>query len=57
MKLHATHMRLASGNKIINGYRIALTKSQVEKSGFTDGDDVEITYFKNKIIIKKRPTE
>lgn len=54
MKLCPTYVHLASGNKIVNGYKIGLTKSQVEKSGFVAGEDVDIIYSKNKIVIKKR---
>lgn len=57
MKLNATYVHLASGQRLCNGYKIALTKSKVEKCGFVAGEDVEIVYQKDKIIIKKiKPT-
>lgn len=54
MKLNATYVHLASGNKIVNGYKIALTKTKVEKAGFVAGEDVDVIYSKDKIVIKKR---
>lgn len=54
MKINAVYTPLVNGGKIIGGYKISLTKSQVEKSGFQNGEDVEIEYKKGKIIIKKK---
>lgn len=56
MRLNPVYVRLANGDKIVCGYKIALTKSKVEQSGFKGNEDVDITYQKNKIIIKKKPT-
>ena len=56
MRLNPVYVRLANGDKIVCGYKIALTKSKVEQSGFKGNEDVDITYQKNKIIIKKKHT-
>ena len=53
MRLHGVYSHLASGDKILCGYKIALTKSKVEQAGFENGEDVEIRYLKDRIIIKK----
>lgn len=57
MKINAIYVRLANGNKIVSGYKISLTKSKTEQAGFCDGEDVDIKYFKDRIIIKKKPTK
>lgn len=42
------------GSKSVKGYRIALQKTEVEKSGFASTDELEIEYKKEKIIITKK---
>lgn len=54
MKLTANKVTLASGNKLINGYKIMLTKSDVEKAGFKAGDELKAIYKENEIILKKK---
>lgn len=54
MKINATYSRLASGEKIIGAYKISLTKSKTEQAGFVNGEDVDVKYLKNKIIITKK---
>ena len=39
--------------KTIVGYKINLTKSGIEKTGFTEKDNLKIEYDKDKIIITK----
>ena len=39
--------------RTIVGYKINLTKSGIEKTGFTEKDNLEIVYDKDKIIITK----
>ena len=53
MKINAVYKGLVNGGKIIGGYKISLTKSMVEKSGFKNGEEVDVEYKKGKIIIKK----
>lgn len=55
MKLYAVYVRLANGDKIVSGYKISLTKSKTELAGFKNGEDVDVKYQKDKIIIKKKP--
>lgn len=54
MKLHGVYGHLANGDKILSGYKIALTKTKVEQSGFENGEEVDIKYLKDRIIIKKK---
>lgn len=54
MRLNANKITLASGNKLINGYKVMLTKSEVEKAGFHEGDELEAEYLNEKIILKKK---
>lgn len=58
MKLIPTYTYLASGEKLINAYKVTLTKSEMEKAGFKAGDELMAQYKKNKIIlIKKEPSD
>ena len=54
MKINAVYKGLVNGGRLIGGYKISLTKSQVEKSGFQNGEEVDVEYKKGKIIIKKK---
>lgn len=54
MKLIPTKVTLADGRKLINGYKVTLTKSQVEKIGLKSGDELVATYEKDKIILTKK---
>lgn len=55
MKLNAVYTYLSNGGKIIGGYKIGLTKTKVEQAGFKAGDEVDIDYKQNKIVITKKP--
>lgn len=39
--------------KTVVGYKINLTKSGIEKTGFTENDNLKIEYDKDRIIITK----
>ena len=54
MKLSANKLTLASGEKLVNGYKLMLTKSEIEKAGFHAGDEFEAKYQKDKIILTKK---
>ena len=54
MKINATYTNLVNGGRLIGGYKVSLTKSKVEKSGFKNGDEVNIEYKKDKIIITRK---
>lgn len=54
MKLIPTKSTLADGRKIINAYKVTLTKSEVEKAGYKAGDEFNAEYAKDKIILKKK---
>lgn len=54
MKLIASKSTLADGKKIINAYKITLTKSEVEKAGFKAGDEFKAEYTKEEIVLKKQ---
>lgn len=54
MKLTANKVTLASGNKLVNGYKLMLTKSETEKAGFKAGDELEAKYQKGKITLTKK---
>ena len=56
MRINATYTRLVNGGRLIGGYKISLTKTKVERAGFKNGDEVEIEYKKDKIIIRKKGT-
>lgn len=53
MKLVATKVSLASGGRLINGYKITLAKTEVEKAGFKAGDNFKAEFKKDSIILKK----
>lgn len=57
MKLIATKVSLANGGKLVNGYRVMLTKSEVEKAGFKEGDELVATYSQDKIILEKNKAQ
>lgn len=53
-KLTGVYEYLKSGDKLLKGYRVHLTKSLVEeKTGFDENTKVKITYKKGKIIIEE----
>lgn len=54
MKLIATKTTLADGRKIINAYKVTLTKSEVERIGLKAGDELKAKYEKNKITLTKK---
>ena len=53
MKLIPTKVTLADGSKLINGYKVTLKKSEIEKAGFKSGDELKATYEKDVITLKK----
>ena len=53
MRLSTSKVALASGGRLISGYRLMFKKSEIEKAGFKEGDEFEATYEKDKIILKK----
>lgn len=53
-KLTATKVKLASGKYLISGYKIALQKLEMERCGFHEGDNLEISYRKGEVRIKKK---
>lgn len=53
MKLTPTYAYLKNGKRIINGYKVTLTKSEVEKIGLRAGDELQATYEKERIVLKK----
>ena len=53
MKLIPTRTILASGERIINAYKVTLTKSAIEKLGWKAGDDLKAKYEKDRIVITK----
>ena len=50
-KLTAVKGIKKDGKTIIAGYKVALQKSQMEKCGFKEGDELEITYKKGEVRI------
>lgn len=54
MKLQPTYVYKASGLRLINAYKITLSKVELEKSGFKAGDELEAKFEKEKIVIKKK---
>lgn len=54
MKLHPTKVTLASGQKLINGYRVALSKVECEKYGYKAGDELKAEYTETEIILRKQ---
>jgi len=44
----------ANGEKTIAGYRVALPKLEMERCGFQEGDDLEVTIKKGEVRIKKK---
>ena len=52
MKLMPTYTYLSNGEKIINSYRVALQKTQVEQAGFCAGQELIAEYKDNVIILK-----
>lgn len=53
MKLIPTNVYKADGSKLINGYKITLAKTEVEKAGFQAGDEFQAEFKKDRIILKK----
>lgn len=53
MKLIANKVYLASGEKLINAYKVTLAKTEVEKLGFKEGDELIAEYKEDRIIIKR----
>lgn len=53
MRLQATNVTLATGKKLINGYKVTLSKLEVEKAGFKAGDELQAEYKKDRIILRR----
>lgn len=53
MKLTPSYSYLKNGERIINGYKVSLTKSLTEQAGFTTESELEVKYDKDKITIKR----
>lgn len=54
MKLQPTNVYRADGTRLINGYKVTLSKIECEKNGFQGGDELIPTYKKGKIILEKK---
>lgn len=57
MRLQATNVTLATGKKLINGYKVTLAKTEVEKAGFKAGDEFKAEYKKDHIILRRVDNE
>lgn len=53
MKLQPTYVYKATGERLINAYKITLSKVETEKAGFKAGDELKVKFEKEKITIKK----
>lgn len=54
MKLLPTKVTLADGSKLINGYKVTLSKVECEKYGFKAGDILEAKFERGKIVLVKK---
>lgn len=39
---------------IIAGYKVALRKLEMERCGFQEGDELDVKYHKDKVVIVKK---
>lgn len=53
MKLTPTKVTLASGGKLIAGYKIALPKSDCERFGFNENTELKAEFTNDEIRLKK----
>lgn len=51
--LTATRITKADGSKAIAGYKIALPKTEMERCGFKERDELNVTISKGEVRIKK----
>ena len=51
MRITSTNLHRKDGSRIVNGYKIALQKSEVEKIGMHDGTELVPTYKDGEIIL------
>lgn len=51
--LTATKVTRADGTKAIAGYKIAFPKVELERCGFKEGDELQVTIKEGEIRIKK----
>lgn len=51
--LTATKITKADGSKAIAGYKIALPKTEMERCGFKERDELNVTIIKGEVRIKK----
>lgn len=54
MKLQPTYVYKATGDRLINAYKVTLSKVEVEKAGFKAGDELTPTFKQGKITIEKK---
>ena len=52
-RLTATKVTRADGTKAIAGYKIALPKVEMERCGFKDKDELQVSIKEGEIRIKK----
>lgn len=53
-KLQGVEQYNAKKENSIKGYRVALSKTGVDKTGFKVNDELDVNYQKGKIIITKK---
>lgn len=53
-KLTATKVTKADGNKLVAGYKVALPKTELERYGFKEGDELKVTVEKGEIRISRK---
>ena len=53
MKLVPTKVTLANGQKLVNGYRVTLSKTECEKNGFKAGDEFKAEFTETEIKLTK----
>lgn len=53
-KLTAIKVTKAKGDKAIAGYKVALPKSEMEKCGFKEGDELDVIIKKGEVRISRK---
>lgn len=53
-KLIATKQFKANGDRFIAGYKVSLPKTEMERCGFKEGDELTISYKEGEVRIKKK---
>lgn len=54
MKLQPTYVYKATGDRLINAYKVTLSKVETEKAGFKAGDELVASFKNEKIILEKK---